>query len=107
MEGPFFEYFQKKSKKFQNSNQKRTKSLPKTSISVLNMFWGTFFAKFLTSFPWKDESSRIFEKNQKFSKFQKAENRYQKYPNVFWTCFGANFSNKKIFAQCSMEGRVF
>ena len=91
MEGPFFEQFQKKSKKFQNSNQKRTKSLPKKSIIVLNMFWGKFLEKFLTSFPWKDESSKIFEKNQKFSKFQKSRKSLPKVSkrvlNVFWGKF--------------------
>ena len=52
---------------------------------------------------------RVFEKFQKKSKkFQNsknARNRPQKFPNVFWTCFGVIFS-KKFFAQCSMEGRV-
>ena len=142
MEGRVFGNFQKNSKKFQNSNQKRTKPFPKESKSVLNMFWGKFFEKFLPSFPWKVESSKIFKKIKKkfkipkrpkivpksiqtsservlgqifrktfaqfsmegrvFENFQKktknfqsskkAENRYQKCPNVFWTCFGANFS---------------
>ena len=46
MECRVFETFQKKSKNFQNSNQKRTKPFPKESKGVLNMFWGNFFEKF-------------------------------------------------------------
>ena len=48
---------------------------------------------------------RVFEKLQKKSKkFQNsksAQSRFQKCPNVFWTCFGAIFPN--FFAQCSMQ----
>ena len=54
--------------------------------------------------------SRVFEMLlKKFKNFQiskNAQNRSQKCPNVFWTCFGVLFS-KIFFAQCSMEGRVF
>ena len=46
MECRVFETFQKKSKNFQNSKQKRTKPFPKEAKSVLNMFWGNFFEKF-------------------------------------------------------------
>ena len=84
MECRVFETFQKKSKNFQNSNQKRTKPFPKESKSVLNKFWGKFFEKFLPSFPWGVESSKIFKKKTKnFQSSKKAENRYQKCPNVF------------------------
>ena len=78
--------------KFQNSR----KSLPKVSKRVLNMFRGDFLENFLPSFPWRVESSKIFKKNQKLSKFQKSQIFYQKCPNVFWTCFGANFSKKNL-----------
>ena len=79
-----FETFQKNSKNFQNSNQKRTKPFPQESKSVLNKFWGKFFEKFLPSFPWGVESSKIFKKKTKnFQSSKKAENRYQKCPNVF------------------------
>ena len=95
MEGRFFEKFQKikKLSKFQPKTHKNRSQ--KKSISVLNMFWGTFFEKFLTSFPWKDESSRIFEKNQKFSKFQKSRKSLPKVSkrvlNVFWGKFLEKF----------------
>ena len=71
MEFRVFETFQKKSKNFQNSNQKRTKPFPKESKSVLNMFWGNFFEKFLPSFPWGVESSKIFKKKQRIFKVPK------------------------------------
>ena len=138
--------FRKTQKNFQNSNQKRTKPFPKESKSVLNKFCCKFFEKILPSFPWKVESSKIFKKIKKkfkipkrpkifpksiqkclehvlgqifrkifaqfsmegrvFENFQKntknfqsskkAENRYQKYPNEFWTCFGAIFFEKLL-----------
>ena len=71
MECRVFETFQKKSKNFQNSNQKRTKPFPKESKSVLNKFWGKFFEKFLPSFPWGVESSKIFKKKQRIFKVPK------------------------------------
>ena len=156
MECRVFETFQKKSKNFQNSNQKRTKPFPKESKSVLNMFLGKFFEKFLPSFPWKVESSKIFKKIKKISKFQKCPKSFPKVfklvLNKFWgkffekflpsfpwsvesskhfkknqeifknhtknapnrskriqKCFEHVFGQifRKIFAQFSMEGRVF
>ena len=83
MECRVFETFQKKSKNFQNFNQKRTKPFPKESKSVLNMFWGNFFEKFLPSFPWGVESSKTFKKTKNFQSSKKAEKRYQKCPNLF------------------------
>ena len=41
-----------------------------------------------------------------FQNSKDAQNRSQKRPNVFWTCFGCN-SFENFFAQCSTEGRVF
>ena len=107
MEARVFETFQKKSKNFQNSNQKRTKPFPKESKSVLNMFWGNFFEKFLPSFPWKVESSKIFKKIKKFSKFK--PKTHKTVPKRIQKCFehvlGQFF--RKSFAQFSMGGRVF
>ena len=84
MECRVFETFQKKSKNFQNSKQKRTKPFPKEAKSVLNMFWGQFFRKILAQF---SMGGRVFENFQKktknFQSSKKAENRYQKFPNVF------------------------
>ena len=89
-----------------------------------------FQKKNLPSVPWRVESSKIFKKIKKVSnaknaqnrpqkcpnenfqnqkKFQNSKNaqiRSQKCPNVFWRCFRVILS-EKLFAQCSMEGRVF
>ena len=68
------------------------KSFPILSKCVLNVFWGKFFEKLLPSFPWRVESSNFWEESKKSQKSKYAQNRSQKSPNVFWTCFGANFS---------------
>ena len=111
--------------------QKCTKSSPKVSKRVLNMFWGDFFEKFFcpvfhggSSYRKLSKKSKkfqisknaqnrpqkcpneIFQNQKKFQNSKKAQNRSQKCPNVFWTCFEVIFWKKK-FAQCSMEGRVF
>ena len=97
MEGRVFENFQKKTKNFQNSNQKRTKPFSKESKSVLNIFWGNFFKKFLPSFPWSVESSKHFKKNQKIFKnhTKNAQNRSKRIQKCFEHFFGAIFL--KIF----------
>ena len=74
---------------------------PKVSKRVLNMFWGKFFEKFLPSFPWNVESSKIFKK-----KLFKIPKTPKSVPKSIQTCFRVIFS-KKIYALCSMEGRVF
>ena len=106
MEGRVFENFQKKSKNFQKSNQKRTKPFPKESKSVLNVFWGKLFEKFLPSFPWKVESSKNFKKIKKFAKFQKCPKSFPKVSkrvlNLLWVKIFEIF-----FCQCSMEARDF
>ena len=76
MEGRVFENFKKKIKNFSNFQklsklQKRPKSFPKVSKRILHVFWGKLFEKFLPSFPWKVESSKIFKKIKNFSNFQK------------------------------------
>ena len=87
----------KKISKFQEC----PKSFPKVCKHVLNMFWGKLFKKFLPSFPWNVESSKIFKKNIfKIAKMPKSV------PKCIQTCFRVIFW-KKIYAQCSMEGRVF
>ena len=49
---------------------------------------------------------RVSENFQKIQKnFQNSkidQNRFQKCPNVFWTCFEAIFPS--FFAECSMQG---
>ena len=93
--------FSKKSKKVSNF-LKCPKSFPKVSKRVLNVFWGKVFEKILPSFPWKVESSKVFEKKSIF----KIPKMPKSVPKSIQTCFMVIFS-KKIYAQCSMEGRVF
>ena len=110
--------FSKKSKNFQNSTKAHNRSQ-----KCPNVFWRCFRVifskKFLPSVPWRVESSKIFKKNQKSfkvpkmpkivpksvqtkifkikKKFQKsklAQNRSQKCPNVFRSCFRVIFSKK-------------
>ena len=92
--------FSNKIKKFPKF-QKCPKSFPKVSKHVLNMFWGKLFGKFLPSFPWNVESTKIFKKN-----IFKVPKMPKSVPKRNQTCFRVIFS-KKINAQCSMEGRVF
>ena len=100
MEGRVFENFQKKIKKV-SIFLKCPKSFSKASKRVLNLFWGKLFEKFLLSFPWNVESSKIFKKNNfKNPKMPKSV------PKCIQTCFSVIFT-KKFYAQCSMEGRVF
>ena len=82
--------------------QKCPKSFPKVSKRVLNVFCGKSFGKFLPSFRWNVESSKIF-KNFFFFKIPKMP---KSVPKRIQTCFRVIFS-KKFNAQCSMEGRVF
>ena len=128
-EGSSLRKFSKKSKKFQNSKkaQNRSQKCP-------NVFWRCFrviFSKFCPVFHGGSSLRKFSKKIKKFSKFQKcpkpspkvserkfsknlkkfqnsknAQNRPQKCPNVFWRCFRV-IPSKNVFAQCSMEGRVF
>ena len=86
--------------KIQEKNQEGIK-FPKLSKIVLkcpNVFWGIFFEK---KIPQCSMEVRVFEKIQKS---KKAQNRSQKYSNVFWTSFGAIFL-KKFF--CPVFHGVF
>ena len=58
------------------------KSFPKVSKHVLNLFWVEFCENF---FAQCSVEGRVFENFQKkiFSKFQNAQNRSQKFPNMF------------------------
>ena len=85
MGGRVFESFQKKIKKIAKF-QKCPKVFLKVSKRVLNMFWGKFFQKFLPSFPWNVESSKIFEKKY-FQNSKNAQKCSQKYPKVFYGDF--------------------
>ena len=57
----------------------------------------------MPSVPWRVESSKIFLKIKKILKIPKMP---KSVPKSIQTCFSVIFS-KKIYAQCSMEGRVF
>ena len=82
----------KKIKKF-SKFQKCSKSFPKVSKRVLNMFWGNFFENFFRPVFHGGSSLQKFSKKSKnFQNSKNAQNRSQKCPNVFWTCFGAIFS---------------
>ena len=87
----FFSKFQKCPKSFQKRNQ-----------TCFELVLGQFFRNFfLPSVPWRVEFSKIFTKNIfKIPKMPKSV------PKSIQTCFSVIFS-KKIYAQCSMEGRVF
>ena len=61
--------------------QKCPKVFPKVSKRVLNMFCGKSFGKFLPSFRWNVESSKIFKIF--FSNSKNAQKCSQKNPNVF------------------------
>ncbi len=88
--------------------QKCSKSFPKVSKRVLNMFRGSFFEKFLLpSVPWTVESSKIFKKIKKISKIQKCPKSFSKVSKRVLNMFSCVFFPKKTFAQCSMGGRVF
>ena len=60
----------------------------------------------MSSVPWRVESSKIFLKIKKSSKFQKCSKSFPKVSkhvlNMFWGKFF-----EKFYVQCSMEGRVF
>ena len=100
MEGRVFENFQKKIRKV-SKFQKCPKSFPKVSKRVLNVFCGKSFGKFLPSFRWNVESSKIFK-----IFFFKIPKMPKSVPKRIQTCFRVIFS-KKINAQCSVEGQVF
>ena len=62
----------------------RSQKCPKT-------FWGDFFEIILCPVLHGGSSFWNFSKKM-FSKFQKCPKSFPKTPNLFWTCFGANFS---------------
>ena len=71
------------------------KIVPKVSKRVLNVFWGEFFQKnCYPNVPWSLESSKIFKKIKKNSKFQKCPKSFPKVSkrvlNMFWGKFLEN-----------------
>ena len=87
--------------KIQEKNQEGFKvlKLSKIVLKCPNLFWSIFLRK--SFFPQCSMEGRVFEK---FQKSKKAQNRSQKYSNVFWTCFGPIFL-KKFF--CPVFHGVF
>ena len=79
VEGRVFKNFQKK---IFSKFQKCPKVFPKVSKRVLKMFCGKFFEKFYAQCSME---GRVFENFQKkyFQNSKNAQNRSQKYPNVF------------------------
>ena len=96
---------------------KKPKIVPKGLQTCFEHVLGNFFEKFflpsvpffekffLPSVPWRVESSKIFKKIKNFSKFQKCPKPSPKVSKRVLNMFWGDFS-KKIFAHCSMEGRV-
>ena len=97
--------FRKFSKIFFSKFQKCTKSFPKVSKHVLNVFWGKIFENF---FAQCSVEGRVFENFQKkiFSKFQKCPKVFPKVSKRVLNMFRGKIF-EKFYAQCSMEGRVF
>ena len=67
-----------------------------------NKFCGNFFEKKCPVFHGGSGFRKIANKSKNFQNSKSAQSRFQKYPNVFWTCFEAIFPI--FFAQCSMQG---
>ena len=104
MEGRVFENFQKNQKICKIP--KMPKIVPQSIQTCFELVLGQIFRKiFLPSVPWRVEFSKMFKKFF-FQNSKNAQNRSQKYPYVFRTCFGSNFL-KHFCAQCSVGGRVF
>ena len=84
--------FSKKIKKFSKFQPKTHKTVPKRIQKCFEQVLGQIFRKkFLPSFPWGVESSKIFKKNKEFSKFQKSRKSLPKVSkrvlNLFWCKF--------------------
>ena len=72
------------------------KIAPKSIQTCFELVLGQIFRKiFLPSVPWRFESSKIFLKIKKFSKFQKCPKSFPKVSkrvlNMFWGKFSENF----------------
>ena len=85
-----------------SKTQKCPTSFLKLSKLVLNMFCGNFFEKKIAPCSMQGWAFDFFPKFKKIQHSKSAQNRFQKSPNVFWTCFVAIFPI--FFTQCSMQG---
>ena len=68
--------------------QKCPKLLPKVSKRVLNMFWGNFSKNFRPVFHGRSSLRNFSKKSKKLQNSKNAQNRSQKYPNVFGRVWG-------------------
>ena len=77
---------------------KMPKSVPKSIQTCFERVLEQLFGKNWGAVFHGGSSLRKFlkKKTKNFQSSRKAENRYQRCPNVFWTCFGANFSKKNL-----------
>ena len=97
MEGRVFENFQKKQRIFKVP--KKPKIVTKSVQTCFEIVLGQIFPKknCYPSFPWRLESSKIFKKIKKNSKFQKCPKSFPKVSkrvlNVFW----GEFFQKKCY----------
>ncbi len=72
--------------------QKCPKSFPKLSKLAVNMFWGNFSEKkFRPVFHGWSNLQKFSKKILKNQNSKNALNRFQKCPNLFWTCLGQYF----------------
>ncbi len=67
------------------------KIVPKSVKRVLNMFWGNFSEKIFCPVFHGGSSLQKSSKTKNFQYSKNAQNRSQKCPNVFWTCFRVIF----------------
>ena len=75
-----------------------SKIVPKSVQTRFEHVLGYFFEKkFLPSVPWRVESSKIFKKIKKFSKFQKCSKSFPKVSKRVLNMYWGDFFEKKIF----------
>ena len=84
--------FQKIDKIFKSP--KMPKIVPKSVQLCFEHVLGVLFSKifFCPVFHGGSRLRNVFKKSKNFQNSKKAQNRSQKCPNVFWTCFWVNFS---------------
>ena len=87
---PSFPWNVESSKNFKKKNQKickipeMPKIVPKSIQTCFELVLGQIFRKnFSPTVAWRVEFSKFFLKIKKFSKFKNAQNRSQKFPNMF------------------------
>ena len=97
--------FSKIFKNFFSGMQKCPKRFSKVSKRVLNVFWGKFFEKLFCPVFRGGSSFRKFSKKKCFQNSKNSQNVLKSIQTCFKHVAGQTF--RKIFAQFSMECRVF